>query len=138
METRDLLRYQIIKSVIAQHPETGAAINLWERLASHIIEIVGESGFQSLYKRSIFLTRPRFHWLASGYLLSQTDYHFAELKESFEATTFAQASEANTLLLLNFTGILASIIGEQLTITILRSAWGIEAANGISKEFKNE
>ena len=138
METSDLLRYQIIKSVIAQHPEKGVAINLWERLASHIIDIVGESGFQSLYKRSIFLTQPRFPWLAAEPLLPQTDYRFAELKTSFEAKTFAQASEANTLLLLNFTGILASIIGEQLTITILRSAWGIEAANGVSKEFINE
>lgn len=137
METSDLLRYQIIKSVIAQHPEKGAAVNLWEWLASHIIDIVSESGFQSLYKRSIFLTQPRFPWLAAGALLPQTDYRFAELKRSFEAT-FAQASEANTLLLLNFTGILASIIGEQLTITILRSAWGIEAANGVSKEFINE
>jgi hypothetical protein len=45
---------------------------------------------------------------------------------SLEGQTPAQASEANRLLLITFTDILAALIGEQLTTSILRLAWGSE------------
>ena len=57
---------------------------------------------------------------------------------NFEGKTAGQASEANNLLLITFTDILASLIGEKLTTTILYSAWGNDASGGTSKEFKNE
>ena len=54
METSDLLRHQIIKSLLVQHPEkvADAAISLWEQMATQIISIVGEGGFNSLFARS--------------------------------------------------------------------------------------
>ncbi|BBP05255.1 hypothetical protein TPL01_23940 [Sulfuriferula plumbiphila] len=69
METRDLLRHQIIKSRMAQHTEkvADAAINLWEQMAIQIISIVGEGGFNSLYARSVF-TYPVKLSLACGQL----------------------------------------------------------------------
>lgn len=148
METSDLLRHQIIKNLTAQQTEkvADAAINLWELLASQIISVVGEGGFNSLYARSVFLTQPTFPWLAASLLSPQTDHRFAELKTSFEGQTPAQASEANSLLLITFTDILASLIGERLTTSILRSAWGSEellaghpndASDRSNKEFKN-
>ena len=140
METSDLLRQQIIKSLMAQQPEkvADAAINLWEQMATQIISIVGKGGFNSLYARSVFLTQSTFPWLAASSLSPQTDCRFAELKMSFEGQTPAQASEANSLLLITFTGILASLIGEQLTTSILRLAWGDDASDRADKEFKNE
>ncbi len=58
---------------------------------------------------------------------------------SFEGHTPAQASEANRLLLITFTDILSSLIGEELTTSILRSAWGSEELlSGHPKELKNE
>lgn len=126
MHTSDQLRHQIIKSLMAQHTEkiADAAILLWEQMATQIISIVGESGFNSLYARSVFITHSTYPWLASDSSTPQPEHRFAGLKKSLAGQTLAQASEANSLLLLNFTDILASLIGEQLTITILRSAWG--------------
>ena len=46
-----------------------------------------------------------------------------------ERQTPAQASEANRLLLITFTDILASLIGEQLTTSILRLAWANDASD---------
>lgn len=139
METRDLPRYRIIKSLTAPHPETGAdvVVDLWEPMAAQIISIIGETGFNSLYERSLFLGRSSFPWLAAGALSPQANQRFAALKTSLEAQTPEQASAANGLLLLTFTDILASLIGEQLTIGILRSAWGDEVAGGAIKESKN-
>ncbi len=140
METNDFLRHQIIKRLMAQHTENvaDAAIILWEQMATQIVSIVGEGGFNSLYARSAFLTQPAFPWLTAGSLSSQTDHRFAELKMNFEGQTPAQASEANSRLLITFTDILASLIGEQLTTNILRSAWGNDASDMPCKEFKNE
>ncbi len=143
MATSSLLRHQIIKNLTAQHSENvaDAALNLWTQMATQIISIIGESGFDSLYARSVFLTQSTFPWLATGPWLataspSSSIQRFALLKTSLEQQTPAQASEANHLLLMTFTDILASLIGEPLTTRILRSAWGVDASEKSDKEFK--
>ncbi len=140
MENSDLLRHMLIKSLMAQHTEdvADAAIDLWEPMAAQIISVVGESGFISLYARSVFLTQTSFPWLAASSQLSQSDHRFAELKMSLKDKTPTQVSEANSLLLITFTDILATLIGEQLTTSILRSAWGNNTPDRADKEFKDE
>ena len=140
METRDPPRHQLIERLMAQRPEkvADAAINLWEQMATQIISIVGEEGFNSLYARSVFLAQQTFPWLAASSLSQQTDQRFAELKKCLEGQTPSQAREANSLLLLTFTGILAALIGEPLTTRILCSAWGDDASTSTSKEFTHE
>lgn len=124
---------------MAQHTEkiADAAILLWEQMATQIISIVGESGFNSLYARSVFITRSTYPWLAADSLTPQTEHRFAGLKTSLEGQTPAQASDANRLLLLNFTDILVALIGERLTTRILCLAWGIDASDRADEEFKN-
>ena len=53
---------------------------------------------------------------------------------SLEGQTPVQAGEANSLLLISFTDILASLIGEQLTTRILCLAWGSEELFGRAPE----
>ena len=140
METSDVLRHQKIKRLTAQH--TGkvadAAMGLWAQVATQIISIVGEGGFDSLYARSVFLTQSTFPWLAANSASLQADHRFAHLKMSLEGQTPALARDANSLLLITFTDILASLVGEPLTARILDSAWGSEAQDMAGKEFKNE
>ncbi|MGZ8927565.1 MAG: hypothetical protein ACXW03_03800 [Methylobacter sp.] len=141
METSaPLLRQQIIERLLTQHTEkvADAAIILWEQLATQIISIVGEGGFNSLYARSAFLTQSTFPWFAGPSLSPQTDDRFEKLKMSLEAQMPAPASEANSLLLITFTDILASLIGEELTSSILLSAWGNNASDWASEESKND
>ena len=140
MDTSNLLRHQIITSLTAQHTEKVAdvAVSLLEQMATQIISIVGEGGFNSLYARSVFLTQSTFPWLTAGSLSPQADHRFAALKTSLEGQMPAQASAASSQLLLTFTDILASLIGEQLTTRILRSAWGNDASDKAGKEFENE
>lgn len=135
METGSLLRHQIIENLMVQHTEKAvdAAINLWVQMATQIISIVGEVGFNSLYARSVFLAQPQFPWLMASSLAPQTDQRFGELKMHLERQTLSQARDANSLLLITFTDILAGLIGEQLTVSILRSAWGNDASYSTSK-----
>jgi hypothetical protein len=138
MGTSDLQRHQTIKDLTARHADKVAdtATCLWDQLAAQLISIIGEGGFESLYARSVFLTQSTFPWLAAGSGSPRTGHRFAELKISFEGQTPALASEANIVLLITFTDILSSLVGEQLTSRILHSAWGDGAQNKAGKELK--
>ena len=141
METSDLLRQQLIKHRMAQPSEkevADTAIDLWEKIATQIISIIGEEGFDSLYARSVSLTRSTYPWFAAVLPRSKIDQRFTDLKISFEGQTPEQASIANSQLLITFTDILASLIGEQLTIRLLRLAWGEDPFEKPGKELQNE
>jgi len=139
METTDQLRHQLIERLMAQRTEkvADAAISFWKPLATQIVLLVGEVGFDSLYARSVFVAQSQFPWLAAHPLSPQADQRFAELKASLEGQITGQARAANGLLLITFTDILAALIGEQLTAGILRSAWGNNTSYSTSEEFKN-
>ena len=130
----------MIESLMAQHSEepVDVAIRLWEMLVSKIISVVGEGGFNSLYERSLFVARSTFPWLASGSLSQRPDHQFTGLKTSLAERTPEEAAEAASLLLITFTDILASLIGEQLTTSILCSAWGTIAPDTAGKGSINE
>lgn len=140
MESAALLRQQIIASLMARQPDNvaDAAMDLWEKLADDLISIVGEAGFNSLYERSVHLAQPAFPWLPPCPSSPQPPHRFAELKARLADQTPAHARAANSLLLTTFTDILASLIGEQLTASILRSAWGNLASATADKEPDNE
>lgn len=128
METSDMTRHQTIRNITAQHPDkvADAAIAIWEPVAAEIISVIGEGGFNTLYARSLFLTQSTFPWLAASPPPAQPEHRFAQLKMTLEGQTPAQGSAANCLLLITFTDILAALIGEPLTASILRLAWGSE------------
>ena len=136
MKTSMLLQRLINERIMALHPDKieSAAISLWEQMATQIISIIGEGGFNALYTRSIFLTKETFPWLAVSAAAS-ADHPFAALKYNFEAQTPVEIAAANGLLLTTFSDILASLIGEELTANILSVAWGTEVSD-TSKEFE--
>lgn len=136
MQTSHLLRHQMIIGLAEPDAEkmVDAAIERWEQMASQIISIIGEGGFNSLSERSVILTQATFPWLLSNALQSSADHRFIALKASLEGQTASLAIEANRQLLITFTDILASLIGEQLTTRILRSAWGHKPQPLIDKE----
>lgn len=140
MDTSNVLRHHIIKSHIARQAGTVAdvAIHLWTPMATKMISIVGQGGFAALYERSVHQVHIQFPWFGSNPSDPITQHRFNELKARLDALPPAQASEANTALLITFTDNLASLIGEPLTINILRSAWGRELMDDIGEGLNNE
>ncbi len=140
METNVLSRHQLIQRLTAPHTDkvADAEIQLWAQMATQIISIVGEGGFDSLYARSVYLSQSTFPWLAASSGHSPSSHRFADLKTSLEGQPSALASEANCLLLTTFTDILATLVGEPLMARILDSAWDHHAQDRAGKEFKNE
>jgi hypothetical protein len=136
MQTIDLPRHQLIKKLTAQRHEDGtdAAVSLWTQMAAQLILIIGAGGFDSLYARSVHLSQSSYPWLAVGSDLLKDDHCFSALKKSLSDQPPALATEANCLLLLTFTNILALMIGESLTTRILNSAWDIDPQDTTDKE----
>lgn len=127
-----MLRRQVTDSLMALHSPAGVdgAIQLWELLATHIVSILGEDGFDSLYTRSLFLAQPEFPWIDARLAASKATSRFGGLKRFLKKQTPDQVNKANETLLHTFIGIMASLIGDELTIGILRSAWGNNASRG--------
>ncbi|MDB5762081.1 MAG: hypothetical protein JWQ21_1076 [Herminiimonas sp.] len=128
----------MIRRAVTRRPEAilDVTVNLWERLASELISIIGEGGFQSLYSRSMHLTSATFPWLVLSHPWQRADSRFADLKISLEGRDFPEASEASITLLITFIDILALLIGEHLTTSMLRLAWGDDALDIAEKELR--
>jgi hypothetical protein len=135
-----MLRDQKIKNLMAHPSEEVDAgpIRLWRSMAEQIISVVGQGGFQSLYARSIFLTQRSHPWLVQPAASLPFDLSFATLSTCLAEQPPDQAQAASTLLILTFTDLLASLIGEPLTVRILKTAWGADADDLTDKENENE
>jgi hypothetical protein len=140
MDNHDIHRHQLINNMAPKNDEkaTDVAIILWQQMATKIISLVGESGFKSLYVRSILLNASKFSCLTNYDPKSENIYQFTELKLCYEKQTCTQAIEVNDQLLLTLTDILATLIGEPLTTNLLCMAWGDVASDFVFKELNNE
>ncbi len=126
----------MIRRAVTQRPDAvvDVSIRLWDKLAHELVSIIGERGFQSLYKRSLHLTAATFPWMALDSSASKNAAGFADLKKCLAEQDAAIAGEASAALLTTFIDTLASLIGELLTSSILQSAWDDEASDTVVKE----
>jgi hypothetical protein len=143
MANGDARRQRLIQKAIAKSPGSGAdvAIQLWQPLAFQLVAIIGESGFNHLYARSLYVSQALPWRTPPGDGSRSVDFLFTDLKASLEGQNATEANQASRMLLLTFTDILASLIGESLTISILNSAWGDDASEsggGAGKEYQDE
>lgn len=123
-----------------QRPEAlqETTVRLWERLAAELISIIGDGGFQSLYSRSVHLVSKTFPWMVQIHPWQRTDSRFEDLKIGFTGRDAAEAGEASIALLITFVDLLATLIGEHLTNSIVRAAWGDDALDIAVKDTDNE
>ena len=123
-------RHQMIERNVMRSPETirANAIVLWERLAVELSAIIGQSGFDTLYARSVHVARAHHPWLAEG-----ADPRFDQLRAGLEAQQPSAVGAASVALLIIFTDTLIQLIGAPLTTAILRSAWGRDIADHAAK-----
>jgi hypothetical protein len=94
-----------------------------------LMAIIGEEGFLVLYSRSLHLLRPTFPMLPPADTPPSAKAWLADLDIALTGQDPIEANAANTQLMMTLTNILASLIGEDLTVEILHSAWGDAPAN---------
>ena len=125
----DTARHRSIQRLVVPQPDVSVAdvsIGLWVELAAELVLLIGDGGFVPLYIRSVQLSAASFPWLrpiSEVAPLASGDSRFSALKRGLEGQDDGEASQASAVLLNTFIDMLARLIGETLTIGILRSAW---------------
>lgn len=136
MDKTDARRKKII-DIVAALPDTdgtGVVECFFEPLRIELASLISEEGFRSVFERSLFLTARRFAWLGADQSSPGASSLYG-LRTMLAQQSRSEAREASTALLLNFSDLVASLIGERLTIDILCSAWGKDALGPLGEEF---
>lgn len=136
MSTDDDTPRAIIERVISSDPDNliDTSVQAWELLASALISIVGEPGFEALFARSAHLVGNKFPWFQVDPLELATDPEFTLLRRRLDGRDFVQARLASTLMLTTFIDTLVSLIGEHMAVIILHTAFGHDSAKTTSEE----
>jgi hypothetical protein len=100
-----------------------ATVHVCGDVAARLAVVLGERGVGVLFRRSVHLATAQFPWLAMGGEDGPADVVFARLGEVLARQERTVAAEASYALLVTFTELLATLIGESLTETLLSSVW---------------
>jgi hypothetical protein len=101
-----------------------------ERLARHLTPLIGESGFATVYARSLDLAQRQFPQLESVRAAEPSEGAFDPLHRFLADQSPEAATEAAVALFSTIAELLKSLIGEQLTLGLLHEAWPGHFADG--------
>lgn len=111
-----------------------AAISTWHQAAVRLAPVIGAQGVEVLFRRSLHLTKASIPWLT----MAMDDGDFVALLATLQAClaehVAADALEASHLLLVNFTELLASLIGNSLTERLLAPIWTLPPSSSPEEE----
>jgi hypothetical protein len=96
-----------------------AAISTWHKVAARIVPVIGVGGSDVLFNRSLHLTCMAFPWLTIVGDHRDSIALLANLKERLAGSETDAATEASYNLLVTFTELLTSLIGESLSERLL-------------------
>jgi hypothetical protein len=126
------LRRERITRTLAQpdtyRPGLETAMALWGQICDHLMPILGSRGVDALLSRALVLTGGSFPWLCENPKKSPVPGPFVTLRASLSTRPDEEASEANLALVITFTELLASLIGNSLTNRLLDPVWATGAA----------
>lgn len=131
MKTGNDRRKELIQRQMTPNQHGKITASLWscKTFADHLVSIIGEKGFLVLYSRSLHLLQATHPLLPHPGKEPSFTTWFADLEIALTGKEINEAYDAIFQLLITLTNILASLIGEDLTIEICRSAWRGTAAN---------
>lgn len=100
-----------------------AAVVIWRNIDAALAPIIGQHGVAALLRRSEYLLRDTYPWLAACPPDAPRAPAFDALKSALCAQAAADAAQANGALLQVFHDLLSSLIGALLSERLLRSIW---------------
>ena len=126
MKSKVNQRMQLIQCHLTMIPigKVSGTVALWQKFSDELMSLVGEKGFLALYSRSLHILRAPFPMLPYFDTEISPTTWLADLEAVLAEQDLVGANNANYQLLMTFTDILASLIGEDLTLEILHSSWG--------------
>jgi len=114
-----------------------AALRMYDRLAGQLALLIGDGGVRALTARSLHLVQRDFPWLAKAPEPGPSERPFAQVGVSLERQEPAAATEAAAAVLASLGGLLEALIGETLTMRVLRAAWPSTFPDETPQEARN-
>ena len=122
---------QAIQRALAREAGTGtdakalaaAALRVYETLAGQLALLIGDGGVRALTARSLHLVQRDFPWLAEAQETDPSEGPFAQLGFSLSRQEPTVATEGAAAALATLGGLVETLIGETLTMRVLRAAW---------------
>lgn len=99
-----------------------ATLNTWLQVSARLTPVIGTRGVDALFSRSLHVTSKTFPWLSMAGNNGSVAL-LDSLKVRLAGQAAAPAAEASYTLLVTFTELLATLIGESLTDRLLASVW---------------
>lgn len=111
-----------------------ATAEIWLQMSAQLTPVIGGNGVDAILKRSLYLTSAAFPWLASPD--EQIDHESLPVRISMRLAGRdpVAAAQASSSLLITFTELLATLIGNSLTRRLLDPLWA--AAPGVVEQEK--
>jgi hypothetical protein len=121
----------VLKFRAGTTPDAGmvaeATLNIWRRMAALLEPIIGTRGVEVLFNRSLKLTSRAFPCLVIIEDHGDNAVLLANLKENLAAGATNDAMEAGHALLVTFTELLSTLIGDSLTNRLLSPVWAFSS-----------
>ena len=102
-----------------------ATLNIWHQITAWLAPVIGARGVEVLFSRSLHLTSSAFPWLVNAGDHGDNAALLAGLRACLTGSAANVATEASYTLLVTFTELLSTLIGESLTERLLRPVWAL-------------
>jgi len=127
----DKLLREVIRMTLTQRagalPDANATAeataSTWRMMATQLSPVIGTRGLDVLFNRALHQTSAVFPWLAVAVDRGGSASPLPSLMVCLTGQQTAVATEAGYTLLLTFTELLATLIGESLTTRLLAPVW---------------
>mgnify|MGYP007022261043 FL=1 len=100
-----------------------ATISIWQQISVRLVRVIGVRGVDALFCRSLHLTGRSFPFLIVGGNHRDRVALLANLRACIETREKLVAAEVSLMLLVTFTELLATLIGDSLTQRLLLPVW---------------
>ncbi|MCX8496774.1 MAG: hypothetical protein ORN51_11380 [Akkermansiaceae bacterium] len=109
------------KAIIAPNDQPSSAFFIFEKISPHFITMMGSYGYQQLLERALVLASKEFPWLSKANI--NNDGLLDEMSEIDLNITPEDFSAGKLALLTHLLRLLNDIIGEGMTLRLLRDVW---------------
>ena len=100
-----------------------ATLSAWRQVVARLAPVIGAHGVDVLFSRSLHVTSKTFPWLVMVQNGGNSAAQLVSLKACLADRESTAAAEASYALLVNFTELLATLIGTSLTERLLTPVW---------------
>lgn len=137
ISARQIRRREAIKITLARrsggvrdaHAVAEAFTRTWRQVDSLLAPVIGTHGANVIFRRALYLTSKTFPWLASDEEYGDVAVLLASLQVRLESRCADDIAEACYLVMVCFTELLISLIGESLTDLVLDQVWDFPSSS---------